>query len=113
MPTLFLITALGMAVADEKFEAPREHRPDNFRDAVGLFRIQAGAKPTSVPVQQPILYTVRITADNSVPMHSPPLRPELEKAPGFTDFVVETPEPASKKDGNVWEFYYLLKPKSE
>jgi hypothetical protein len=112
--TPLLLALLLPAVADPPFEPPSGGRPDNFRGAVGLFRIQAGTRDTSVAVNQPLRFTVRITADPGVPMLAPPVRPEIEKESAFTErFHVETPEPASKKDGNVWEFYYSLRPKVE
>jgi hypothetical protein len=110
----FLLVLALAAASDEPFEPPSAGRPDNFRGAVGLFRIQAGTPTKSVAVNQQFRYTVRITADRSVPMRAPPTRPELDRESSFKEsFDVEAPEPASKKDGNVWEFYYLLKPKSE
>ena len=104
---------LALALADEPFEPPPSGRPESFRGAVGQFRIQAGARPLKTAVGEPIRYTVRITGDPGVPMLAPPTRPPLEKQTEFTNrFHVEAPEPDSKKDGNVWEFYYLLRPKN-
>ncbi len=112
--TSLLLALLLPALADEPFEPPSAGRPDNFRGAVGLFRIQAGARNPRVAVNQPIRFTVRITADAGVPMMAAPVRPEIDRDPAFKQsFHIEAPEPDSKKDGNVWEFYYLLKPKSE
>src|SRR5262245_7652702 len=109
MPLLFLL--LTPAWADEPFEPPNANRPDNFRGAVGLFRIQASANPLRVAAGEPIYLTIRISADDSVPVLAPPTRPEIEKDPEFTKlFRIEAPEPAEKKSDKVWEFYYLLKP---
>jgi hypothetical protein len=99
--------------SEPPFEPPSAGRPDNFRGAIGLFRIQAGTTTKSIPANQPFRYTVRITADASVPMRAPPTRPEIDRDPAFKErFFIEMPEHSSKKDGNVWEFYYTLRPKS-
>src|SRR4051812_42426464 len=101
--TPYLLVLLLAVSGDEPFEPPSSGRPDNFRGAVGLFRIQAGTRTTTVAVNQPLHYTVRITADPSVPMRAAPTRPDLDREPAFKkDFYIETPDPASKKDGNVW-----------
>jgi hypothetical protein len=58
---------------------------------------------------------VRSTADPSVPVLAAPLRPEIERDAEFAKrFLVEPDDPPGKSEsGKTWEFYYLLKPKSE
>jgi hypothetical protein len=100
------------------FEPPAADRPARFTGAVGIFRVSASAAPTTVPEGQPILLTVRITAEGKV--LSPPGRPVLDQGdeangrnPFMEDFYIEAADPAAKHpDPATWEFFYLLKPKS-
>src|SRR5690348_4430532 len=108
---------LLLAFSDpEPFEPPASGKPDSFRGAIGLFRIQASTDTQFAVVGKPIRYTVRIAADPGVPVHSPPTRPEVEKDAEFKrHFHVEPADPPQKVDEKkrIWEFYYLLKPKSD
>ncbi len=108
-----LLLLLLSAAADEPIDPPGAGRPESFRGAVGVFRIQASADPPQVPVGQPIRYVLRITADDNVPVQAPPGRPDVEKDPEFTKhFRIETPDPPGKHEGKSWEFHYLLRPTS-
>jgi hypothetical protein len=100
----------------EPFEPPAGGRPDSFRGAVGLFRIEASLDTPFAAVGKPLRYTVRITADPAVPVHSPPTRPEVEKDAEFKrHFQIEPADPPQKVDEKkrVWEFYYQLTPKPD
>jgi hypothetical protein len=67
-----------------------------------------------VAVGEPIRFVVTLTADESVTVLKPPARPELEKLAEFRDrFDLEAPDPPQRHEGNKWEFYYLLRPRSE
>jgi hypothetical protein len=117
MSSCLLLLLLPVAMPDdEPFEPPLSGRPENFRGAVGLFRINASADRTRVEAGKPIHYTVRISADAGVPVLAPPTRPEVEKEAAFRrHFHVEPADPFQQVDEkkHTWEFSYLLKPKSE
>src|SRR5436305_14178554 len=94
--TALLLAALCVLPAgvDETFEPPKVNRPDNFRGAVGPFRIQMRVSATTVAARKPIRLVITITADEDYPVLSPPKRPELEKDDGFRAlFDIDTPQP--------------------
>src|SRR4051812_4961563 len=73
----------GEEETNEPFDPPSAGRLDIFPGAAGLFRIQAGPRPTTAAVNRPFRYIFRITADPGVPMRAPPTRPELDKEAAF------------------------------
>ncbi|MBI1915990.1 MAG: BatD family protein [Planctomycetes bacterium] len=98
--------------AEEKFEPPVSGQPEGFTGAVGVFRVKASLAATTAQVGRPVLFTVRVRADQK-PLARPG-RPRLDTdAEIAKDFFVDTPDPAEKEiDAHTWEFYYLLKPRS-
>src|SRR5215813_2767976 len=96
----------------EKFEPPVSGQPEEFTGAVGVFRVNASLSATTAQVGRPILFTLRVVADQK-PLARPG-RPRLDNDAEITKrFFVETPDPAEKEiDARTWEFYYFLKPRS-
>jgi len=107
---VLVVTSAGAAADDEP---PVVGQPDHFNGAVGRFRVAAAADKVRVQAEDPLTYTVRVTAEGKV--KQPPRRPPLAEFPGFVDgFYVEDvgPEEGRQPDKQTWEFTYRLKPKS-
>src|SRR5207302_969257 len=73
--------------------------------------------PLKVQAEDPITYTVRITATDprKYPVKQPPQRPLQTEFSAFTDnFYIEElgPPEGIQPDPQTWEFAYRLKPKS-
>ncbi len=114
MIPLLLSLMLGPVAAQaDGDEPPIVRRPPHFNGAVGTFAVAARAEPAEVQAEDPLTYTVRVTA--SGPVRRPPSRPKLTDFPAFAEaFYVEDigPPEGTKPDENTWEFAYRLKPKS-
>ncbi|HEX5269989.1 MAG TPA: hypothetical protein VFW33_05860 [Gemmataceae bacterium] len=112
LSTLLVLLALPPAArADD--EPPIVGQPPHFNGAVGRFRAGAAVDPPRVQAEDPLTYTVRITAEGKV--KEPPQRPPLAEFPGFSDgFYLEDlgPPEGTHPDASTWEFTYRLKPKS-
>jgi hypothetical protein len=94
-------------------EPPIVGQPDHFNGAVGRFRVATAADKPKLQAEDPLTYTVRITAEGKV--KQPPQRPPLADFPGFADqFYIEDlgPPEGRQPDPQTWEFAYRLKPKS-
>jgi hypothetical protein len=94
-------------------EPPIVGQPPHFNGAVGRFRITRAVDPATVQAEDPLTYTVRITADGKV--KEPPQRPALTDFPGFVEsFYLEDVGPLEgvQPDPQTWEFAYHLKPKN-
>lgn len=94
-------------------EPPLVGMPENFNGAVGTFRVTTEARPTELQAEDPLLFTVRVTATGSV--RTPPNRPDLRKLPRFTSrFQIEDlprrDRAVTGLDGPSWEFFYHLRP---
>jgi hypothetical protein len=113
---LLLLTHLALlpaARADDDFEPPVAGQPAHFSGAVGNFRVTARAEPTELQAEDPLTYTLAITATS--PARRPPERPHLQDFPAFArQFYIEDigPPEGNRPDGQTWEFAYRLKPKS-
>jgi hypothetical protein len=108
---LVLLLLTGGARADD--EPPIVGQPPHFNGAVGRFRVTAAVEPARVQAEDPLTYTVRVTAEGKV--KEPPQRPALADFPGFTDnFYLENLDPpeGARPDDKTWAFAYRLKPKS-
>lgn len=107
-----VLSAGGFGQTPEKqFEPPVSGQPEEFTGAVGVFRVSASLSATTAQVGRPVLFTLRVTADQK-PLARPG-RPRLDADAEIAKrFFVETPDPAEKEMGRTWEFYYLLKPRS-
>ncbi len=95
-------------------EAPLVGQPPHFNGAVGTFSVTATADPVELHAEEPLTYTIRISA--SGPVKHPPRRPALVDFPGFKEgFFIEDrePEDGATDDPAVWEFVYRLRPISE
>jgi hypothetical protein len=106
------VLVLGGACPAADDEPPIVGQPAHFNGAVGRFRATAAATPAKVQAEDPLTYTVRVTATG--PVKQPPQRPALADFPGFTaGFYVEDvgPPEGAKPDAQTWEFAYHLKPK--
>lgn len=112
---LVLLAFAAAAGAADDDEPPIVGQPPHFNGAVGRYHITATAKPERVQAQDPLTYTVRVTADAVAKVREPPQRPALTDFPGFADgFYLEDvgPPQGSRPDDTTWEFTYRLKPKS-
>ena len=103
-----------------------------FGKTSGSFRIDVRAEPTTVQVEGPITYTVRITATG--PVQKPPLRLALGELPSFREafHIEELADPSGEMlclgrvlglwnpwafpggltPASTWDFRCRLKPKS-
>jgi hypothetical protein len=107
---LILIASVAQAADDEP---PIVGQPPHFNGAVGRFRVGAAVDPPRVQAEDPLTYTVRVTAEGKV--KEPPQRPALADFPGFSDgFYLEDlgPPEGAHSDDKTWAFAYRLKPKS-
>jgi hypothetical protein len=100
------------AVARADDEPPVVGQPPHFNGAVGRFRAEASVEPDHAQAEDPLTYTVRLTAEGKV--KEPPQRPALADFSGFTDsFYLEDLDPpeGAHPDEKTWAFAYRLKPK--
>jgi hypothetical protein len=107
---LLALTSAGPAADDEP---PIVGQPDFFNGAVGRFRAAASADKVKLQAEDPLTYTVRVTAEGKA--KHPPRRPPLADFPGFADgFYIEDVGPAEGRqpERQTWEFAYRLKPKN-
>jgi hypothetical protein len=82
-----------------------------FSDAVGSFRVSTRAEPTTLEAEDPLTFTVRVTADRA-PVQ-PPQRPDLREVPGFEEhFFIEDRTDRDTADDGDWHFIYRLRPRS-
>jgi hypothetical protein len=94
-------------------DPPVVGQPPHFNGAVGRFRVTTATDRTKLQAEDPLTYTVRITADGKV--KQPPQRPPLADFPDFADnFYLEDagPPEGTHPDEQNWEFAYRLKPKN-
>jgi hypothetical protein len=94
-------------------EPPVVGQPEHFNGAIGRFSVTAAAVPLKVAAEDPITYTIRITAEGKV--KEPPQRPPLAEFSGFADafYLADLDPPEGKHpDDTTWEFAYQLKPKN-
>jgi hypothetical protein len=114
LPLLFLSAISAFADGRSDDEAPLVGQPPHFNGAVGTFSVTATADPVELRAEEPLTYTVTITANG--PVKHPPRRPPLKDFPGFEDdFYIENrePEDGATDDPAVWKFVYRLRPKTE
>jgi hypothetical protein len=110
---LVALTALTCIATAADDEPPIVGQPDHFNGAVGRFQIAATADRTKLQAEDPLVYSVRITAEGRV--KQPPQRPSLAEFTGFAQsfYIEDFGPPAGKKvDDHTWEFGYRLKPKN-
>lgn len=113
MSARLLCLLLLLPAADADDGPPLVRRPPHFNGAVGTFDIAARAEPTTLQAEDPLTYTVRVTATGTV--GEPPARPRLEDFLSFKEaFYIEPlgPPEGARPDERSWEFAYRLKPKS-
>jgi hypothetical protein len=105
----FSVSAVG--AQDDAAAPPKLGQPSDFSEIVGVFQISAGAKPTTVAVEEPLTLTVTITGSAVAPYV--PTRDKLRIFPDDVqrDFFVE-PVAETEKSGS-WEFVYRLRPKQQ
>ena len=108
-----VLLALRSAVrAADDDDPPAVGQPDYFNGAVGKFGVATAADPRQVQAEDPITYTVHVTADQ---LKQPPKRPVLADFPDFKEgFYIEdiAPPEGNHPDEKTWEFVYRLKPKN-
>jgi hypothetical protein len=69
------------------------------------------AAPTRLQSEDPLLFTVRISAEG--PVRGAPQRPDLREWPTFSEsFYVEDRTDQDTADDQTWEFVYQLRPRS-
>jgi hypothetical protein len=101
--------------AAQAIDPPLVGRPTHapFSGATGSFHPTTSATPTELQAEDPLLFTIRLTADGRV--WRAPTRPDLRELPAFSErFLIEdvaTPE-ESPSGRQGWEFVYRLKPRS-
>jgi hypothetical protein len=108
---VLLALAVPAQAADD-YEPPVAGMPAHFNGAAGTFRVSASADPVELQAEDPLTYTVRVSATG--PVKRPPSRPRLLGFPAFTEsFYVEDagPPEGTRPDERTWEFAYRLKPK--
>jgi hypothetical protein len=114
LASLLILLALARpGPAADKDDPPIVGQPDHFNGAVGRFRVATAADRLKVQAEDPIAYTVRVTAEGQV--KQPPQPPPLAEFPGFADgFYIEDigPTEGTRPDPQTWEFTYRLKPKN-
>jgi hypothetical protein len=113
-PFLVLL-ALGTPCPAADDEPPIVGQPPHFNGAVGRFRITATVDPPKVQAEDPLTYTVHVTAEDKGKVKEPPQRPPLADFAGFADgFYLEDlgPPEGAHPDAKTWDFAYRLKPKS-
>src|SRR5271166_3671509 len=84
--------------ADDPDEIPQVGRPPNlpFSEASGNFRIETDADRTTVKMEDPLTFIVRIEARG--PVRKPPLRLALSELPAFRQafHIEDLPNPAGE-----------------
>jgi hypothetical protein len=109
----FLLTPPALAEEDGQGEEPPAlGQPAYFNGAIGTFQVSASVEPATVQAEDPLIYTVRITAP--APPQRPPQRPHLAAFPAFgKNFYTEDVGPPAGDHPNptTWAFRYRLKPK--
>lgn len=94
---------------------PPRGRPLHFdeeRSPIGAFQTPTvRAEPTELQAEEPLTYTIRITASGKV--FRAPIRPDLGRNPEFTDrFEIEDLGAGDGRlDAKTWEFVYRLRPR--
>jgi hypothetical protein len=103
------IAAGLVSAAPAQEEPPIAGQPATFNGAVGVFKIAGWAEPTELQAEDPLTYTVRISAVG--PFQIPPQRPNLHRQPAFKErfHIDDLPERSPGQSG-VWEYAYRLKP---
>jgi hypothetical protein len=101
--------------ASTTIEPPIVGRPTYapFSEGVGSFHPATTAAPTELEAQDPLLFTLRITADGQV--WEAPRRPDLRELPSFAErfYIEDVATPDESPSGRQgWEFVYRLKPKN-
>jgi hypothetical protein len=109
----YLAMAAPVAAANDD-EPPIVGQPPHFNGAVGRFGVKPSADPRKLQAEDPLTYTIRITAEGKVAQ--PPQRPPLAEFPRFAEefYVADAgpPEGTQPEPGKIWEFAYRLKPKN-
>ena len=77
---------------------PTEGRPDNFRDAVGEFHIQANASKKVLKAGDALTYTIIISGSGNIKMFQPP---KLEELPNFRIFDPEIKNEISDTNAGI------------
>jgi hypothetical protein len=114
--SILLCTGLAPCLhAATMIEPPIVGRPTYapFSEGVGSFHLATTAAPTELEAQDPLLFTLRITADGQV--SEAPRRPDLRELPSFTErfYIEDVATPDESPTGRQgWEFVYRLKPKN-
>lgn len=90
---------------------PLEDRPPEFNGAVGRYTIHASAKPTDVPVGDPITLTLRISGDGPLDQLLPPKLSQVETL--TKDFDVSGESLAGEIQGRQKVFSQTIRPLRE
>jgi len=91
-------------------EPPVAGRPVGFSGAIGSFQLATRATPTSVPVEEPVLFTVRISGHGNL-TEIP--RPQLDKLNGWhLLFQIAPAGDRYLEKQQAREFDYYLRPRN-
>jgi hypothetical protein len=112
---LLLLVSLTPVRAAVSAEPPLVGRPTHapFSGAIGSFHPTVGATPTELQAEDPLLFSIRLTADG--PVWQAPTRPDLRELPAFAErfFIEDVATPDESPSGRQgWEFVYRLRPRS-
>jgi hypothetical protein len=95
----------------EVLPIPQAGRPPDFNGAVGSYTVSARAKPTEVPVGDPITLTLILRGEGSLDRLAPPRLDRVEAL--VRDFEVSGESPAGEVTGNAKQFSLTIRPLRE
>jgi hypothetical protein len=105
---VFHFTLLAEGVPDPPIQGRPTFAP--FSNAIGSFQVVTLATPTTLKAEDPLTFTVQVTADGAV--SQPPERLDLRELPEFAEsFYIEDRADQDAADDSSWKFVYLLKPR--
>jgi hypothetical protein len=112
---LFSIACLVPSLHAAPTEPPLVGRPSHapFSGAVGSFHPVTTATPTELQAEDPLTFTLRITAESQ--FGEAPRRPDLRDLPAFAErfYIEDVATPDEMPTGRQgWEFVYRLKPRN-
>ncbi|MFL5244193.1 MAG: hypothetical protein ACJ8FY_18980 [Gemmataceae bacterium] len=112
LPLLCISIFQNCVLADGVPDPPIQGRPTfaPFSNASGSFQVATLAAPTTLRVEDSLIFTVRITANG--PVFQPPERLDLRELPDFAEsFYIGDRADRDTADDSSWQFVYQLKPR--
>jgi hypothetical protein len=106
---LFPYSSTAQSVPDLPVQGRPTFAP--FSHAIGQFKVDTRATPTTLQAEDPLILTIRIGAVG--PVDQAPERPDLRELPEFDEwFFIEDRTDQDRADDSSWEFVYQLKPRT-